>query len=126
MKLTELATPKKSRQTARVFESYFGTRMPVHKLTLKEAQAMLRRVRGVIAEHQRSTTRHTSEQNPAYLKLVMMEQALAHRISEVAPATPMGPATGTTPQQQTAQQAAQVIATTKDPALKAEIGRAHV
>ena len=45
MKLTELATPKKSRQVAQVFESYFGTKMPVNKLTLREAQAMLKRVR---------------------------------------------------------------------------------
>ena len=82
MKLTELATPKKSRQVARVFESYFGTKMPVNRLTVREAQAMLKRVRGVIAEHQRSTTRHTSERNPAYLKLVMMEQALTSRIRE--------------------------------------------
>ena len=82
MKLTELATPKKSRQVTRVFESYFGTKMPVNRLTVREAQAMLRRVRGVIAEHQRSPSRHTSERNPAYLKLVMMEQALASRIRE--------------------------------------------
>ena len=82
MKLTELATPKKSRQVAQVFESYFGTKMPVNKLTVREAQAMLKRVRGVIAEHQRSPSRHTSERNPAYLKLVMMEQALASRIKE--------------------------------------------
>jgi hypothetical protein len=82
MKLTELATPKKSRQVTRVFESYFGTKMPVNKLTVREAQAMLKRVRGVIAEHQRSPSRHTSERNPAYLKLVMMEQALASRIRE--------------------------------------------
>ena len=82
MKLTELATPKKSRQVTRVFESYFGTKMPVNRLTVREAQAMLRRVRGVIAEHQRSPSRHTSERNPAYLKLVMMEQALASRIKE--------------------------------------------
>ena len=82
MKLTELATPKKSRQVAKVFESYFGTKMPVNKLTVREAHTMLKRVRGVIAEHQRGTGRHTSERNPAYLKLVMMEQALAHRVSE--------------------------------------------
>ena len=87
MKLTELATPKKSRQVTQVFESYFGTKMPVNKLTVREAQAMLKRVRGVIAEHQRGTGRHTSERNPAYLKLVMMEQALAHRVNEeMAPA----------------------------------------
>jgi chromosome segregation ATPase len=88
MKLTELATPKKSRQVAKVFESYFGTKMPVNKLTVREAQAMLKRVRGVIAEHQRSPSRHTSERNPAYLKLVMMEQALAQRIQEQDQATP--------------------------------------
>ena len=82
MKLTELATPKKSRQVTKVFESYFGTKMPVNKLTIREAQTMLKRVRGVIAEHQRSPSRHTSERNPAYLKLVMMEQALASRIRE--------------------------------------------
>ena len=82
MKLTELATPKKSRQVAQVFESYFGTKMPVNRLTVREAKAMLKRVRGVIAEHQRSPSRHTSERNPAYLKLVMMEQALTSRIKE--------------------------------------------
>ena len=101
MKLTELATPKKSRQVAKVFESYFGTKMPVNKLTVKEAQAMLKRVRGVIAEHQRSTTRHTSERNPAYLKLMMMEQALAEKIyeDEMAAANAAAPAPGVNPQQ---------------------------
>ena len=99
MKLTELATPKKSRQVTRVFESYFGTKMPVNKLTVREAQAMLKRVRGVIAEHQRSPSRHTSERNPAYLKLVMMEQALTSRIHEdmVPPAGTAPAATGTQP-----------------------------
>ena len=132
MKLTELATPKKSRQAAKVFESYFGTKMPVNKLTVREAHTMLKRVRGVIAEHQRSTTRHTSERNPAYLKLVMMEQALAHRVSEdmvppagTAPAAPGAPTT-TAPgaQQNTAANAAAVIATQKDPALKAALTKA--
>ena len=90
MKLTELATPKKSRQISKVFESYFQTKMPVGQLTARQAQAMLTRVRGVIAEHQRGTGRHTSERNPAYLKLVMMEQALASRIHEEA--IPIAPA----------------------------------
>jgi hypothetical protein len=103
MKLTELATPKKSRQVAQVFESYFGTKMPVNKLTLREAQAMLKRVRGVIAEHQRSTTRHTSERNPAYLKLVMMEQALSSRIQEEqVPIPPTSSSTNTNPSTSTA------------------------
>ena len=104
MKLTELATPKKSRQVTRVFESYFGTKMPVNRLTVREAQAMLKRVRGVIAEHQRSPSRHTSERNPAYLKLVMMEQALTSRIREeqvpvpsTSPSTNPSTSTATTP-----------------------------
>lgn len=118
MKLTELATPKKSRQVAQVFESYFGTKMPVNRLTVREAQNMLKRVRGVIAEHQRGPGRHTSERNPAYLKLVMMEQALAHRVAEdMAPMAAPGA-------QQTAQNAAATIATTKDPALKAALTKA--
>ena len=124
MKLTELATPKKSRQVAQVFESYFGTKMPVNKLTLREAQVMLKRVRGVIAEHQRSTTRHTSERNPAYLKLVMMEQALAHRVSEDMVPPAGTPSTAPGAQQNTAQNAAAVVATTKDPALKAALTKA--
>ena len=131
MKLTELATPKKSRQVAKVFESYFGTKMPVNRLTLREAQAMLKRVRGVIAEHQRGTGRHTSERNPAYLKLVMMEQALAYRVSEnmvppagTAPAAPGTPAATATPQQNTAANAAATLAATKDPALKAALTKA--
>jgi len=123
MKLTELATPKKSRQVTQVFESYFGTKMPVNQLTARQAQTMLNKVRGALAEHQRSSSRHTSERNPAYLKLVMMEQALAHRVSEdMMPAA--APTTGTTPQQNTAQNAAATIATTKDPALKAALTKA--
>lgn len=127
MKLTELAMPKKSRQVARVFESYFETKMPVNQLTARQAQTMLTKVRGAIAEHQRSLSRHTSERNPAYLKLVMMEQALAHRVAEdVVPPTTPG-ATGTTPQQQqqkTAADAAATIAATKDPAVKAALTKA--
>jgi hypothetical protein len=101
MKLTELAQPNKSRQVAQVFESYFGTKIPVNRLTVKEAQTMLKRVRGVIAEHQRMTTRHVSERNPAYLKLVMMEQALTLRVKEESipvAAAPAKPGTVATPQ----------------------------
>ena len=121
MKLTELATPKKSRQVARVFESYFGTKMPVNRLTVREAHTMLKRVRGVIAEHQRSTNRHTSERNPAYLKLVMMEQALTSRIREeqvpIQPTTSSSAPTTTTATTSSVKPAVDV----KDPKLAAAI-----
>jgi hypothetical protein len=120
MKLTELATPKKSRQVARVFESYFGTKMPVNRLTVREAHTMLKRVRGVIAEHQRSTNRHTSERNPAYLKLVMMEQALTSRIREEQ--VPIQPTTSSSAPTTTATtSSAKPAVDVKDPKLAAAI-----
>jgi hypothetical protein len=120
MKLTELATPKKSRQVAQVFESYFGTKMPVNRLTVREAHTMLKRVRGVIAEHQRSTNRHTSERNPAYLKLVMMEQALTSRIREEQ--VPIQPTTSSSAPTTTATtSSAKPAVDVKDPKLAAAI-----
>lgn len=120
MKLTELATPKKSRQVAQVFESYFGTKMPVNRLTVREAQAMLKRVRGVIAEHQRSLSRHTSERNPAYLKLVMMEQALTSRIKEEQ--VPIQPTTSSSaPTTTTTTSSVKPAVDVKDPKLAAAI-----
>lgn len=48
---------------------------------------MLRRVRSLVREHRSTAEFHTSEQNPNYIKLMMMEQALASRISEQVPGT---------------------------------------
>jgi hypothetical protein len=45
-------------------------------MTSAQARGMLKRVRALIAEHRRTPEFHSSEQNPAYLKLVVMEQAL--------------------------------------------------
>jgi DNA repair exonuclease SbcCD ATPase subunit len=49
---------------------------------------MLKRVRGMIAEHRRTSEFHSSEHNPAYLKLVVMEQALAATASSAPQQTP--------------------------------------
>ena len=121
MKLQDLAAAKPTKQIAKVFESYFGEKFDVSKLNAKQATSMLQRVRGVIAEHQNTTARHTSEHNPGYLKLVMVEQALSARLAEVAPMAPTAPGAA---QQQQAGQAAATIATTKDPKLKAALTKA--
>jgi hypothetical protein len=55
-----------------------------------------------LSEVRSSPVRHRSEQDPAYLKLMMMEQALADRIyeDEMGNATPQaGSTTGLDPQQ---------------------------
>ena len=46
---------------------------------------MLTRVRGMLEETRNSTNIHFSEQSPSYLKLMMLEQALATKISEMMP-----------------------------------------
>lgn len=95
MKLQDLAATKPSQQISKVYESYFDSRIAVDQLTPRQTSSMLSRVRGLIKEHKSSTARHTSERNPAYLKLVMMEQALSARLKEMAPPPP--PAAGQQP-----------------------------
>jgi len=83
MKLNELAVANPTKQAAKVFESYFGDRVTFDTIGQTQALNMLRRVRGLVAEHRRTPEFHRSEQNPAYLKLVVMEQALSARIMEL-------------------------------------------
>ncbi len=82
MKLQDLAATAQTKQVAKVMESYFGQEVNFAKLTRPQARNMLNRVRGLITEHRRSPDFHSSEQNPAYLKLVMMEQGLAGKLRE--------------------------------------------
>jgi len=88
MKLNELAVANPTKQAAKVFESYFGQGVNFDGIPADQARSMLKRVRALIAEHRRTPAFHSSEQNPAYLKLVVMEQALA---------TAAAPAPGTNP-----------------------------
>jgi hypothetical protein len=103
MKLQELSASTPSKQIAKVFESYFGGRIRFDQLTPGQTKAMLGKVQGILGEHRKTSARHNSEQNPKYLQLVMMEQALASRLKEnVMPAssgaapTPAGAAPATT------------------------------
>jgi hypothetical protein len=82
MKLHELGAQRPQEQVARVFESHLGGRIDVDRITAPQARRMLGRVRGLIREHRAAPSRHYSERNPDYLKLVMLEQALSARIRE--------------------------------------------
>ena len=118
MKLQELAAIKPTKQIARVFESYFGSRMKFDQITGKQAQQMLSRVRGVLGETRRQPSFHQSERNPAYLKLLMMEQALTARVKEdMAPAAPAAPGAPAAPN------LSQATSTVKDPKLKAALDK---
>jgi hypothetical protein len=133
MKLYELAASK-AIKISQVFESYFGSKISFDQLNRRQTSYMLTRVRGILGEHQQTSARHTSEQNPEYLKLVMMEQALRSRLSEQgtfgAPAnTPMAgaaaaPATSAATAAATAAQATKNIAAQKDPKVKMALTKA--
>jgi hypothetical protein len=108
MKLQELAVVSPTKQAAKVFESYFGNRISFDAMNGQQARNMLKRVRNLIAEHRRTPEFHSSQNNPAYLKLVMMEQALTATVREDGAPNPAP----TTPNQQaTAQQTAGMQAT---------------
>jgi hypothetical protein len=98
MKLNELAVANPTKQAAKVFESYFGQGIDFSNVSPQQAQGMLERVRALIAEHRRTPAFHVSERNPAYLKLVVMEQALA--TAATAQATPQQTAAAMTLQRQ--------------------------
>ena len=87
MKLQELAAINPTKQAAKVFESYFGGRINIDTISRTQARNLLNRVRGLVSEHRRTPEFHRSEQNPSYLKLVMMEQVLSARVREDGGAT---------------------------------------
>lgn len=106
MKLNELAVANPTKQAAKVFESYFGQGIDFGSISAAQARNMLKRVRALIAEHRRTKEFHSSEQNPAYLKLVVMEQALtATATAPVAGANPQQTAAAMTLQRQQQQRA---------------------
>jgi len=88
MKLQELAVTRPTKQIAKVFESHFDQRLSFDSMDRNQVRGMLNRVRGLVKEHRASPAFHHSEKNPAYLKLMMMEQALSQQLQEYGAVTP--------------------------------------
>jgi urease gamma subunit len=97
MKLQELDTLKQQDKAQQVLENRLGHSVSFENLSLYESRHMLLRVRGLLNEHRSSTAFHSSERNPAYLKLLMIESGLKGRLKEVAPVVPGQPAAGAVP-----------------------------
>ena len=113
MKLHELGAQRPQEQVAKVIENQHGDRIDFDRITAEQARRMLSKVRALVREHRASPSRHFSERNPDYLKLVMLEQALTARVKEQATTT----TTSTAPTTQSS--AAQVGAAIRDPKAKA-------
>ena len=88
MKLHELDVLKQQDKAAQVLEQRLGQTVSFSNLSLRESRHMLLRVRGLLNEHRSSAKFHSSEQDPAYLKLVILESGLKGRLKEVAPMVP--------------------------------------
>lgn len=123
MKLNDLAAPRPTKQIAKVFESYFGTSIKFESLSRSQTQNLLNRVQGLLKEHRGTSARHTSEQDPSYLKLVMMEQALTQRVKEN-----IVPSVGQTaqPGQPAQPKPAVAAAAAKDPKLAAALKKSQI
>jgi hypothetical protein len=105
MKLQELAVTRPTKQIAKVFESHFDQRLSFDSMNRNQMRGMLQRVRGLVSEHRASPAFHHSEKNPAYLKLMMMEQALTQQLREYGATAPGAPgAPGATAALNTVQQ----------------------
>jgi len=81
MKLFELDAPK-TKRVASVMSSHFGKTVDFDAVTVKEAKTMLPRIEKLITEHRKTPKFHSSEKNPAYLELIMIEQALRDKVNE--------------------------------------------
>lgn len=83
MKLQELDSKTQVQKSHKVFKQHFGKSIQFENIDRGQVNYMLQRVRSLIREHRNTPDFHHSEKNPAYLKLVIVEQALEARLREV-------------------------------------------
>ena len=77
MKLTDLETKNVA---VKALKESFSMNFDVSDLDRSKTRTMLSRIKGLIAESKRSPEFHKAQNNPAYLKLVFMEQALSQHM----------------------------------------------
>lgn len=82
MKLTEFNT-NASTVAQKALKEHFNTNFNVDKLGLYETKSMLTKVKGLIQENRSTKGARATQNDPAYLKAVFMEQALTHHYGEL-------------------------------------------
>lgn len=83
MKLTDF-DKKPIENAQRALKEHYGTNLDVSKLSYAQARTMLTKVRGLIDESKSKKTFYESQNNPTYLKLVFMEQALSKYFKQLS------------------------------------------
>lgn len=82
MKVNEMNTSRKI-NAKKALKEHFEVNVNFKKLKLAETKRMLKSVRGLITETRTSKTSHARHSNPAYMKLVMLEQALTDHYGDL-------------------------------------------
>lgn len=82
MKLTEF-NAKQTTVAKKALKEHFNTSINLDSLSLYDTQRMMRKVNGLMNEMRQTSNGLHTEKNPAYLKLVFMEQALTHHYGEL-------------------------------------------
>lgn len=82
MHLDEFDTKLSARRISRLLKEHFGMEVNVDALTLRKARRLRENVRSKLNIIRSGATFHRSEQDPVYLGLVMLEDALNRWVSE--------------------------------------------
>ena len=82
MKLTEFNL-NPTTVAKKALKEHFNTDLKLDSLSLYDTQRMMRKVNGLMNEMRQTNSAQGTEKNPAYLKLVFMEQALNHHYGEL-------------------------------------------
>lgn len=93
MKLHELDDPSTAKPPTRLLENQGGKCFDVFSIGPRRAMGMLHKVHALIEQHRRCPDFHKSHEDPAYLQLIIMEQALVARLSEQQPPSMATPGT---------------------------------
>jgi hypothetical protein len=87
MNLTDLTPKMTADKLSEAYTIRFGKSVDVTALNKQAAESMLQEARAKIAEFKSSKQSHQRETSETYLKLMVMEQALAARVEESATET---------------------------------------
>jgi hypothetical protein len=82
MKLNELNN-KPTLNAKKALKEHFNTNLNVDGLGIYDTKRMLSKVKGLISELKESSKGVPTEQNPSYMKLMFMEQALSHHYGDL-------------------------------------------
>lgn len=82
MKLTEF-NQKPYAMAKKALRENFNTDLPIEKLSMSQTRNMLGKVKNLLSEVKETDKVYSSENNPQYLKLVFMEQALSDYYTEL-------------------------------------------